>query len=85
MLLHLTNLQLSDAFLMCSAACLWASKLAKLRVCESRLYLEGRGLLDCQSLRGLVLRNCQVNAAQIGDTLLLMADSQALFLLPCQP
>lgn len=72
-LVHLTNLQLSDASVTCPAACIWTSKLLKLRVHNSELYLQGRGLVACQNLRLLMLWNCLVDASQNSDTLALLA------------
>ena len=77
-LLHLTNLQLSDAHVICSAACVWACKLLKLRLHDSRLYLPGHGLVACQNLRELSLRNCSVHATQTQNTLSLMYDAAVL-------
>ena len=72
-LVHLTNLQVTDASVTCTAPCIWATNLLKLSVHDSELYLRGQGLAACQNLRSLTLRNCVVNASQHDDTLALMA------------
>ena len=71
---HLTNLQLSDAIVTSSAPCIFASKLWKLSVQFSHLYLQGEGLIACQNLRDLMLRQCQVGGDRFEDSFNLMVD-----------
>lgn len=76
-LLHLTNLQLSDANVTSSAACTFASKLVKLRVHDSRLFLHGQGLVACHNLRDLMLRRCKVRGSHLEDSFSLIVDEIA--------
>ena len=76
-LVHLTNLELSYAYVTCPTACVWPSKLLKLRLDNSQLSLQGQGLVACQNLRHLMLRDCVVHANQHNDTLALKPDLAA--------
>ena len=74
---HLTNLKLSGARVMSTAACICASKLVKLKLVDSTLSLPGQGLAACHALRDLILRRCLIGASRSEDHVSLMADMVA--------